>query len=123
MLGRKICKKEGHIMDSSWDICPVCLAPICGWLVAVNKVINNEVYVLHEGKMKIGTGDDCEVKINRKTISRHHAMLVSENGKYQISDLNSKNGTFVNNFQIYNRQIIDGDIIKFGDAEFKFKCL
>jgi|WetSurMetagenome_2_1015567.scaffolds.fasta_scaffold333017_2 pSer/pThr/pTyr-binding forkhead associated (FHA) protein len=121
-IGRKICR-EGHIMDPSWRICPVCLAPVCAWLVVLNGSSKNKVFTLHEGKTKIGTGIDCECRILLNGISRHHSMILGKDGKYVISDLNSTNGTFVNNYQISNREIIDGDLIKLGDVEFKFKCL
>ena len=121
-IGRKVCK-EGHLMDPSWRICPVCLAPVCGWIVVLNGKNKNSVYTLREGKSKIGTGTDCEVRVLIKSISRHHALLVAKDGKYVISDLNSVTGTFVNNVQVASKEIIDSDIIKLGDVEFKFKCL
>lgn len=121
-IGNKVCK-EGHLMDPDWSICPVCLAPICGWLVIMNGKFKNKVLTLHEGKSKIGTGADCEVRILIKSISRHHALLVAKGGKYLISDLNSTTGTFVNNVQTASVEIIDSDIIKLGEVELKFKCL
>lgn len=124
MLGlrRKICK-EGHVMDPSWKVCPVCIAPIRAWLVIMDGKHKNKVFTIHEGKNKIGIGVDCEVRILLENISRQHAMLTCKDGAYTIADLNSVTGTYVNNFQVSNREIIDGDIVKLGDIEFKFKCL
>lgn len=123
MFGVKTCKNR-HLMDPSWDVCPVCIAPVKGWLVVLNGSLKNNVYTFHEGKSKIGTGLDCEVRILDEEIARHHAQLsASANNKYFITDLNSPKGTFVNNYQIQNREIIDGDIIKLGTMELKFKCL
>ena len=123
MFGIKTCK-NGHLMDPSWNVCPTCIAPVKGWLVVLNGKTKNTVYTFHEGKNKIGTGMDCEIRIRHSGLSRHHAMLkATENGKYYVTDLNSVNGSFVNNFQVSNREIIDGDIVKFGDLELKFKCL
>jgi len=121
-IGRKTCK-QGHLMDPSWKICPVCLAPVCGWLVVLNGEHKNKVYTLHEGKSKIGTGMDCEVRILIKTVSRHHILITAKDHRYFISDLNSLTGTYVNNIQIASKEVIDSDIIKLGDVEFKFKCL
>ncbi len=111
------------MMDPSWKVCPVCIAPICAWLVVLNGGQKSTVYTLHEGKSKIGTGADCEVRILLDSISRQHALLIANQGRYSIADLNSVTGAYVNNFQISNREIIDGDIVKLGDVEFKFKCL
>ena len=115
--------KEGHLMDPSWKFCPVCLAPICGWLVVMSSEQKNRVYTLHEGRSKIGSGPDCEIVILLEGISRQHAMLVVQDGQFTISDLSSVNGTFVNNIPISRKEVIDGDIIKLGDVEFKIKCL
>lgn len=122
-LFKKSCK-QGHLMDPSWNICPICLAPVCGWLVVVSEGIhNNKVFTLHEGKHKLGTGRDCEVRLLMRTISRHHALFVARDGKYYINDLSSVTGTYVNNKQVSSVEVIDSDIIKLGDMEFKFKCL
>jgi hypothetical protein len=122
MINYKICR-EGHIKDISWNKCPVCISPVCGWFVYLNPENKNIIFTLHEGRHKIGTGMDCEIRILFDSISRHHALFSSINKKYFISDMNSSGGTFINNRQIVSSQIIDNDIIRFGDHEFKFKCL
>lgn len=121
-IGHKMCKK-GHLMDPSWKICPICLAPISGWLVVMSGEHKNKVFTFHEGKSKVGNGADCELRIQIESVSRHHAMIIAKDGNYTITDLNSTTGTYVNNFQISSREVIDGDIVKLGDIEFKFKCL
>lgn len=122
IFGRKTCK-EGHQMDPSWRICPICLAPICGWLVVLKGRFKNKVYTLHEGKTRIGSGADCEVRILLETISRHHSMIIGKEGHYTISDLNSVGGTFVNGTQVGSKDIIDGDLLGLGNVQFRFKCL
>lgn len=121
-IGTKTCK-EGHWMDPSWKICPVCLAPTCGWLVVSGGKLDNKVYTIHEGKTKIGSGKDCEIRIPLETISRQHSMIIAKDGQYTISDLNSVGGTYVNGTQISSKDIIDGDLLQLGDTEFKFKCM
>ena len=121
-LRKKVCK-EGHLMDPSWNVCPVCIAPVIGWLVMITGEGNGRIYTIHEGKSKIGSGMDCELRVMLDTVSRQHAMISAKDGYYNICDLNSLTGTFVNNYQISNRDIIDGDILKFGDVEFKFKSI
>ncbi|MDY6969217.1 MAG: FHA domain-containing protein [Spirochaetota bacterium] len=124
MIGikHKSCR-EGHIMDSSWRICPICISPICGWLVMNNKKQNRKIYNIHDGRSKIGSGPDCEILMPFEGISRQHAMLVVEDCKFIISDLSSISGTFVNYKPITRQEVIDGDIIKLGNIEFKIKCI
>ena len=121
---KKFCH-EGHLMEPSWNACPVCMAPICGWLVGLSgsHSVTNKVYTLHQGKIKIGTAYDCEVRILEDSISREQAMIVQSDKHYTLTDLGSVGGTFVNNKQISHKDIIDGDIIRFGEIEFLFKCI
>lgn len=122
MFGHKTCK-NGHINDPGWNICPVCISPVCGWFVVINTENKNRVFTIHKGKNKLGTGIDCEIRILMESISRHHALFISKDSRYYLSDLNSVTGTFINGRQITSEEIIDNDIVKLGDVEFKFKCL
>lgn len=44
---------------------------------------------------RIGRTDACEVSINNEYVSRIHAKVVFENGDWQIRDLNSSNGLYL----------------------------
>lgn len=122
IFGRKICK-ENHLMDSSWKYCPICLAPICGWLVLMENKKVSKVYTIHEGKNKVGSGADCEIRILLKGISRNHILLRSVGNDHFVIDLGSKNGLMVNFQELTNSRLIDGDILTLANFDFKFKCL
>ena len=132
MIRRKVCS-EGHLMDPSWKICPVCLAPICGWLVVSTGQNKNQVLTIHEGKNKIGSGVECELRVMIPGILRHHATLSSERVStgdkevlhYTLINQNTaETGSIqVNNVPVQTQPIIDGDIIRLGETELKFKCL
>nr|XP_023024986.1 sarcolemmal membrane-associated protein isoform X1 [Leptinotarsa decemlineata] len=53
-----------------------------------------------------------------KVLSRHHALLWYENGKFFLQDTKSSNGTFVNNNRLSaeteNHELSSGDIVQFG---------
>ena len=70
----------------------------------------------------IGTAADCDIVLTDKKISRKHATIRYEGGEFQIADLDSSNGCFVNDEKIQKHDLIDNDIIKLGDIEFEFKC-
>ena len=48
----------------------------------------------------IGRHPDCDVHIDDGSVSRHHAQVTFDGGQYYVQDLNSRNGTFLNNQQI-----------------------
>ncbi|MFQ5575787.1 MAG: FHA domain-containing protein [Anaerolineae bacterium] len=70
-------------------------------------------WVLHKRDTIIGRGSDCDVIINDRQISRHHAKIIRENDQYKLLDLKSKNGTFLNGVQLGAKAcpLKDGDQI------------
>jgi two-component system, cell cycle response regulator len=53
--------------------------------------------------------------------SPQHARLYADDvGNWWVEDLNSTNGTFVNESRIKNKQLADADQVRFGDAIYKF---
>ena len=122
-MGFKYCK-EGHLMDPSWKRCPVCLAPLSGWLVYLKEDKAESVYTIHEGKSFIGSGADCEIRILNANLSRQHAYLVFADNMCTIVDMgNSGVPLKVNNADTVKAALIDGDIIQIGDSTFKVKLL
>jgi hypothetical protein len=95
---------------------------VCGWLVALNGQHKGEDFRLRVGKNVIGTAADCDVVLTDKKVSRKHATIRYEGGEFQIADLDSSNGTHVNDEKVQKHDLIDNDIVKLGDIEFEFKC-
>jgi hypothetical protein len=95
---------------------------VCGWMVALNGQHKGEDFRLRVGKNVLGTAADCDIVLTDKKISRKHATVRYEGGEFQIADLDSSNGTFVNDEKVQKHDLIDNDMIKLGDIEFEFKC-
>jgi len=67
----------------------------------------------------IGRDADCDIVLDQGNPSRMHAQIIFKNGKLLLDDLNSTNGTFVNNQRIYKTTSLHpGDNIKFSSSEF-----
>jgi pSer/pThr/pTyr-binding forkhead associated (FHA) protein len=68
---------------------------------------------LRQNSIIIGRGEDCDVIINDRQVSRQHAKLIREDDQYKLVDLNSKNGTFLNGVQVKlkSKVLSDGDQI------------
>jgi len=60
---------------------------------------------------RIGASPDNDIVIAHKDISRHHAILRVRQGALHITDLNSKNGTFVNGRRTASTAVRVGDVI------------
>ncbi|MDD7459929.1 MAG: FHA domain-containing protein [Spirochaetales bacterium] len=122
-MGFKYCA-EGHLMDPSWKYCPVCLAPLAGWLLALNEDGKaNKFFTIHEGKSFIGSGADCEIRILKMGLARQQAYITIIDGLCTIVDLGNGSGLKVNNMETSRTNLIDGDLIEFGSAVFKIKLI
>lgn len=68
----------------------------------------------------IGRTDDNNLPLKDIKISRAHCQIVKTPSGYKIVDLNSGNGTRVNNEKIKERVLQDKDLIKVGDVQIVF---
>ncbi len=68
----------------------------------------------------IGRGSDCDIVVDLDSVSRRHAKIERQGEKIVVADLNSTNGTYVNEHQVNERELRDGDQVKIGNAIFKF---
>lgn len=72
------------------------------------------------GGLRIGRRRGVDLALKDRTVSRHHADVRYENGRYVLYD-NSTNGTWVNGTLVVAAQPLrDGDDVKFGNVEFRF---
>ena len=66
-------------------------------------------------KISIGREPNNDITIDHPTVSRYHARIERENGSFQLKDLGSTNGTFVNGKQVKDKQVLKvGDKIHIG---------
>ncbi|WP_327321722.1 FHA domain-containing protein [Streptomyces sp. NBC_01210] len=69
--------------------------------------------------VRIGRGADNDLVIDDLTVSRLHAELRAQSGgTYEIVDLGSHNGTFLNGQPIERAQVSPGDIVGIGHSAF-----
>jgi hypothetical protein len=78
-------------------------------------------YGLLKRKLTIGSGSENDIVLAEPTVSRHHALLKRRFGRFQLVDLESTNGTFVNERRIGKpTAIARGDELRLGGARFVF---
>jgi len=72
--------------------------------------------------MIIGRDVNADILVNDLSVSRKHAHILSLAGGFILRDLESNNGTFINNQRIEEAYLTDGDVITFGEIKFVFTC-
>lgn len=75
---------------------------------------------LEEKETLIGRVSQCRVRLPFDNTSRLHARITFRNEEYQIEDLESTNGTFVNGVQVQKCVLRSNDQIQIGDAKILF---
>lgn len=76
-----------------------------------------KVDVFTKQKIRIGADPSCDLcfdKVENENISTFHAEIICKNNVYVIKDLDSKNGTFVNDKLVDSLNLKDGDLVSFG---------
>tara|TARA_B100000315_G_scaffold167788_1_gene156280 strand:+ start:8873 stop:9568 length:696 start_codon:yes stop_codon:yes gene_type:complete len=72
-------------------------------------------YPITGSQVKIGREEDNDIVIDNAAVSRHHAKIKRAGGGYTVEDLNSTNGTFVNENRITQQEKLqDGDVVIVG---------
>lgn len=74
------------------------------------------VFPLEGDQLTVGRDATNGVAINDAEVSRRHARLNFQGGKYVIEDLGSTNGTFVNGQRLTGPHVLKpGDVVAFGE--------
>ena len=90
-------------------------------LVALSGPLEGTVRALTDGSLSLGRDVANQIMIGDRAVSRNHCTITQVSPDvYEISDLESHNGTFVNGLQISRTPIRDGDRIRVGTSEFVF---
>ena len=72
----------------------------------------------------IGRSENCNLKLNDDRISRHHSEIRISGDLLWIRDLQSTNGTFVNQSRIEQAQLLEqNDIVSIGKYQFKVRSI
>ena len=86
------------------------------YLVALDSSFSNREYVISESDLIIGRDkQDSDIILSEKTISRKHSLLRRKDDEFVFIDLQSTNGSFINQQSVFQQTTLhDGDIISLG---------
>jgi hypothetical protein len=75
------------------------------------------------GGLSIGRSAEADVRIDDRYASGVHARIFSRNGRTYIEDMNSTNGTLLNDATLQGEaELVDGDLVRIGDTEFRYEA-
>ena len=75
------------------------------------------------GGLSIGRSRDADVQIEDRYASGIHARIFNREGRTFVEDMSSTNGTLLNDAELKGEaELVDGDIVRIGDTEFRFEA-
>jgi len=118
---QKICGGCNRVMLPVWTKCL-----FCGWapmarLEFILGPMANQVLQLAEEVTTIGSVAGNTVVLADPAVSRKHAGIRRVDSNYELADLGSTNGVYVNGHKVPKKTLEPGDIIRVGNTEAVFK--
>ncbi|HET9789135.1 MAG TPA: FHA domain-containing protein, partial [Pyrinomonadaceae bacterium] len=89
-------------------------------LAAIAGKLKGAVFPITEGPLLIGRETAASLCIADPSVSRRHSQIEKEGLDFVIADLDSLNGTFINDIPVKRRVLAHGDRVRIGDAQFLF---
>ncbi|MFK7992028.1 MAG: diguanylate cyclase [Sandaracinaceae bacterium] len=77
-------------------------------------------YVLGDEPLSVGRGGENRIMLDNDSVSRRHCRVERRNVTWYVVDLDSTNGTYVNDDQVTEYALRRGDQVKVGDTILKF---
>ncbi|MDX2160177.1 MAG: FHA domain-containing protein [bacterium] len=86
-------------------------------LIIQGEKVTEPQKTLTQDSVIIGRGEDCDIVIPERAISRQHIRIFKDNEDWFIQDMDSRNGTWLNGHKLLGEQrLYDGDEINLGQA-------
>lgn len=91
-------------------------------LVVLSEGLTGQSYELKVDKTTIGRVEDNTFQIAQPSVSSHHCEVMLRGNDVVVKDLNSTNGTFINNQQITTEGVLKpGQILRLGQIEIRLE--
>jgi hypothetical protein len=118
---QKVCGGCRRVMLPVWTKCL-----FCGWapmarLEFILGPMANQVLNLSEEVTTIGSVAGNTVVLADPAVSRKHAGIRKVDSNYELADLGSTNGIYVNGHKVPKKTLEPGDIIRVGNTEAVFR--
>ena len=118
---QKVCGGCRRVMLQQWTKCL-----FCGWapvarLEFILGPMANQTLPLTDEVTTIGSVAGNTVVLADPAVSRKHAGIRKVESSYELADLGSTNGVYVNGHKVPKKTLEPGDIIRVGNTEAVFK--
>ncbi|CAN5395675.1 DUF3662 and FHA domain-containing protein [soil metagenome] len=99
---------------------PAAASTVAPLLRAVDGADAGKVFTLDKPVIVLGRLPECDITLTGAAVSRRHAKVQQEGGRWTVTDLGSTNGVRVNSQPVQVSEIKPGDRVEVGDITFTF---
>jgi hypothetical protein len=72
-------------------------------------------------RIVIGRAENVDIVVDSEEVSRQHARFSRIDDEYQVEDLDSRNGVYLNGLKVHLAVLREGDEVQFGDLVFLYR--
>lgn len=117
----RACPACHRVMRPDWVRCL-----FCGWqpvarLEFVLGPLTGQIVELREDVTTVGSVVGNSIVLADPAVSRKHAGIRRIDGAYELADLGSTNGIYVNGHRLPKKNLAPGDVIRVGNSEAVFR--
>lgn len=107
--------------DRAAPICALPIGPVPEGFVPLRLVLVPSGYAVQLTRVDclIGRHSDADVRLPLPDVSRHHCRFLWVDGQWQVTDLGSLNGTFVNDQPVRQATLRADDRVRIGGFTFR----
>ncbi len=84
------------------------------WMLVPVKNDSTEKHPIHGDSVMVGRDRTCSIVLSHPAVSRRHARMTMSGSAWVLEDLQSANGTYVNNTRVDKVKLKAGDVVRFG---------
>jgi Nif-specific regulatory protein len=89
-------------------------------LAAISGKLKGAIFTISEDEVVIGRETAANICIADASVSRRHSRVEKSGERFVITDLESLNGTFINDVPVKTRTLEHGDRVRIGESQFLF---
>lgn len=114
-------KSTDFVMKELLSKSPAELESRAATLTCVAGADEGHVYPLAFLDTSLGRGDDADVRLHDRTVSRRHARLLHRGLSWFVEELATTNGVYVNGVRVKSARSLDhGDVLELGHTMLRF---
>lgn len=121
------CRQCGNQIPDEWKMCKYCEGQHhFGRLTVaggdgVDEWLTGQVFFIKDAQVSIGAADNNNVVLKVGGVSQRHAGIQVQDGRFELADFGSRNGTYINGARISKQFLKAGDELMFGPVKVEFK--